>query len=71
MSPLVLSSMDIHIGVVWANGSWVVVEAISETTTAVTEPSLLNVWHEYGNWANEILVNIPVHLQSEESREGD
>lgn len=63
--------MDTHVGVDWASGSWVVVEATSETTTVGTEPSLLNVWHEYGDRANEILVDIPVHLQSEGTRECD
>ena len=35
------------------------------------EPSLLNVWHEYGDRATEILVDIPVHLESEGIRECD
>jgi len=63
--------MDSHVGVDWASGSWVVVEATIETTDVSTEPSLLNVWHEYGNRANEILVDIPVHLRSEGDRECD
>lgn len=60
-----------HVGVDWASGLWVVVEATSETTAIDTEPSLLNVWHEYGDQANEILVDIPIHLEHEGKRECD
>lgn len=63
--------MDSHVGVDWASGSWVVVEATTETTDVGAEPSLLNVWHEYGDRASEILVDIPVHLESEGNRECD
>ncbi len=63
--------MDSHIGVDWASGSWVVVEATTETTDVNTEPSLLNVWQKYRDRANEILVDIPVHLRSEGDRECD
>lgn len=63
--------MGPHVGVDWASGCWVVVEATTETTNISTEPSLLNVWHEYGDQANEILVDIPIHLESEVSRECD
>lgn len=63
--------MESHVGVDWASGLWVVVEATTETTHVSTEPSLLNVWHEYGDQANEILVDIPVHLTSEGHRECD
>jgi predicted RNase H-like nuclease len=63
--------MDLHVGVDWASGTWVVVEATTETTDVGAEPSLLNVWHEYGDRANEILVDIPVHLEGEEDRECD
>lgn len=67
----ILFSMGSHVGVDWASGSWVVVEATTETTNVSTEPSLLNVWHEYRERANEILVDIPVHLESEGDRECD
>ncbi|WP_418284875.1 DUF429 domain-containing protein [Halorubrum sp. DTA46] len=63
--------MGSHVGVDWASGCWVVVEATTETTNISTEPSLLNVWHEYGDQANEILVDIPVHLEREGNRECD
>jgi len=63
--------MDSHVGVDWASGSWVVVEATTETTDVGAEPSLLNVWHKYGDRASEILVDIPVHLESEGNRECD
>jgi len=63
--------MDSHVGVDWASGTWVVVEATTKTTDIDTEPSLLNVWHEYGDWASEILVDIPVHLRSDGTRECD
>ena len=63
--------MDTHVGVDWASGLWVVVEATIETTRIYTEPSLLNVWHKYRNRANEILVDIPIHLQNEGVRECD
>ncbi|WP_135304836.1 DUF429 domain-containing protein [Haloarcula amylovorans] len=63
--------MESHVGVDWASGSWVVVEATPETTDISTEPSLLNVWHEYRNRANKILVDIPVHLRHEGDRECD
>lgn len=46
--------MDSHVGVDWASGSWVVVEATTETTNFSAEPSLLNVWHKYRGRANEI-----------------
>ena len=63
--------MDSHVGVDWASGSWVAVEATKETTKVTAEPSLLNVWHEYGDRATEILVDIPVHLESDGIRECD
>jgi predicted RNase H-like nuclease len=63
--------MDSHVGVDWASGIWVVVVATPETTNVGTEPSLLNVWHEYGDLASEILVDIPVHLESEGRRDCD
>lgn len=63
--------MDSHVGVDWASGSWVVVEANNGTTTVSAEPSLLNVWHEYGNRATEILVDIPVHLTDDDDRACD
>ena len=63
--------MDSHVGVDWASGLWVIVESTAETTEVSTEPSLLNVWHEYRDRASEILVDIPVHLQSEGNRECD
>jgi predicted RNase H-like nuclease len=63
--------MEFHVGVDWASGSWVVVESTTETTNISTEPSLLNVWHEYGDRASEILVDIPVHLEGEGDRECD
>jgi len=63
--------MDSHVGVDWASGLWVVVEATAETIQISTEPSILNIWHEYGDRANEILVDIPVHLTSEGHRECD
>ena len=63
--------MESHVGVDWASGTWVVVEVTTETIDVGAEPSLLNVWHEYGDRANEILVDIPVHLEGEEDRECD
>lgn len=63
--------MDTHLGVDWASGTWVVVEAKEDTTKIATEPSLLNVWHEYGGRANEVLVDIPVHLENEGDRDCD
>lgn len=60
-----------HVGVDWASGSWVVAEANRQTTEVTTEPSLLNVWHEFGSRATEILVDIPVYLESEGIRECD
>ncbi len=63
--------MDSHVGVDWASGSWVVVEATTESTSVSTEPSLLNVWQKYRDRANEILVDIPVHLRREGDRECD
>ena len=63
--------MKSHVGVDWASGSWVVVEATKETTEVTAEPSLLNVWHEYRDRATEILVDIPVHLESKGIRECD
>jgi predicted RNase H-like nuclease len=63
--------MESHVGVDWARGSWVVVEATTETTNISAEPSLLNVWHEYRDQAHEILVDIPVHLRSKGDRECD
>lgn len=63
--------MEFHVGVDWASGSWVVVEATTETTNVSTESSLLNVWHEYGDRASEILVDIPVHLEGQGDRECD
>jgi len=63
--------MDSHVGVDWASGSRVVVEATTETTDVSTESSLLNVWYEYRNRANEILVDIPAHLRCEGDRECD
>lgn len=63
--------MDSHLGVDWASGVWVVVEATTETTTITAQPSLLNVWHEYGAQASEILVDIPVHLDDEGNRDCD
>ncbi|MFA9516867.1 DUF429 domain-containing protein [Halopenitus sp. H-Gu1] len=63
--------MAAHIGVDWASGLWVVVEATPHTTRISTEPSLLNVWHKYSDRANEILVDIPVHLTDENKRECD
>lgn len=35
------------VGVDWGDGLWVVV-AIGDEITVSTEPSILNVWHEYG-----------------------
>ena len=63
--------MGSHVGVDWASGSCVIVEATTETTDISTEPSLLNIWHKYRNQAKEILVDIPVHLRSEGDRECD
>lgn len=63
--------MGSHVGVDWASGTWVVVEATVESTSVSAEPSLLNVWHEYGDRASEILVDVPIHLVSEGDRECD
>jgi len=63
--------MGSHVGVDWASGTWVVVEATAESTSVSAEPSLLNVWQEYGNQASEILVDVPLHLVSEGDRECD
>jgi hypothetical protein len=35
--------MEFHVGVDWASGSWVVVEATTETTNISAESSLLTV----------------------------
>jgi len=62
-SPLLGSHVDVD----WASGLWVVVEV----PIVSTEPSMLNVWHEYGDRANEILVDAPVPLEGEGDRECD
>jgi predicted RNase H-like nuclease len=63
--------MGSHVGVDWASGAWVVVEATADSTCVSAEPSLLNVWQEYGDQASEILVDVPLHLVSEGVRECD
>jgi predicted RNase H-like nuclease len=63
--------MESHVGVDWASGTWVVVEATADSTCVNAEPSLLNVWQEYGDQASEILVDVPLHLVSEGVRECD
>lgn len=63
--------MASHVGVDWASGTWVVVEATEDTIEVGTEPSLLNVWREYADRATEILVDVPVHLESNGTRRCD
>ncbi|WP_436908192.1 DUF429 domain-containing protein [Halosimplex marinum] len=63
--------MALHVGVDWASGTWVVVTATADETTVDTEPSLLNVWHDYGDRADEIVVDIPVHLVDDGDRKCD
>jgi predicted RNase H-like nuclease len=63
--------MGSHVGVDWARGTWVVVEATAKSTSVSAEPSLLNVWQEYGDQASEILVDVPLHLMREGDRECD
>ncbi|WP_224333513.1 DUF429 domain-containing protein [Haloprofundus halobius] len=53
--------MASYLGVDWAGGCWVVVKT-GETTKIATEPSILNVWHEYGADVRSILVDIPIGL---------
>ncbi|UVE50481.1 hypothetical protein KU306_00795 [Haloferax larsenii] len=39
--------MTSYLGVDWAGGCWVVVEA-GDKPNVTTEPSIYNVWHEHG-----------------------
>jgi len=54
-------------------GKWIVgcCRSDSRNTDIGVEPSLLDVWYKYGDRADEILMDIPVHLQNEGDRECD
>jgi predicted RNase H-like nuclease len=62
--------MESYIGVDWASGRWVVVIANEEETTVRTEPSFLNIWHEYGKDPDvkSILVDVPIGLPEDGER---
>ena len=68
--PLRGSSMASYLGVDWAGGCWVVVKTGDETLIT-TEPSILNVWHEYGEDVRSILIDIPIGLPESGSRTCD
>ncbi|SNR36148.1 DUF429 domain-containing protein [Halorubrum vacuolatum] len=53
--------MATHLGVDWAGGRWVVVEA-GDRTRVTTEPSILNVWDAHGRDARAVLIDIPIGL---------
>jgi len=61
--------MGSWLGVDWAGGCWVVVR-YGEDALITTEPSILNIWHEYGNKESihAIVVDIPIGLPSSDSR---
>lgn len=62
--------MSSYLGVDWASGCWVVV-GYGDDPMISTEPSILNVWHEYGDDAETILVDIPIGLPEEGTRDCD
>lgn len=53
--------MGRYIGVDWASGCWVVVDFEGEPMVS-TAPSILNVWHQFKEDAEVILVDIPIGL---------
>ena len=53
--------MVTYLGVDWAGGCWVVVEA-GDRTRVTTEPSILNVWDAHGRDARAALVDMPIGL---------
>ncbi|KAB1193632.1 DUF429 domain-containing protein [Haloferax sp. MBLA0076] len=64
--------MTSYLGVDWAGGCWVVVEAGDEPNVT-TEPSIYNVWHEHGKGddVQSILVDIPIGLPENDTRDCD
>lgn len=64
--------MTSYLGVDWASGCWVVVEAGDEPKVT-TEPSIYNVWHEHGKRddVQSILVDIPIGLPENDTRDCD
>jgi predicted RNase H-like nuclease len=57
------------VGVDWASGRWVVVQYGDEVSIQ-TAPSMLTVWADHSD-ADQILVDIPIGLPSEETPTGD
>ncbi|UVE51968.1 DUF429 domain-containing protein (plasmid) [Haloferax larsenii] len=64
--------MTSYLGVDWADGCWVVVEATDEPIVT-TEPSIFNVWQRHGERADiqSILVDIPIGLPESGTRACD
>lgn len=50
-----------YVGVDWASGLWVTV-ALSDEVRISTSPSILNVWHEFKQSIEAMLVDIPIGL---------
>jgi predicted RNase H-like nuclease len=59
-----------YVGVDWASGLWVTV-ALGDDISITTHPSILNVWHEYKQSAEAMLVDIPIGLPESGTRACD
>jgi predicted RNase H-like nuclease len=64
------ANMSSYLGVDWASGCWVVTKTGDETLVT-TEPSILNVWHEHGEEAEAMLVDMPIGLLESGTRACD
>lgn len=59
-----------YVGVDWASGLWVTV-ALGDEVRISTAPSILNVWQEYKDSVEAMLVDIPIGLSESGTRDCD